>query len=460
MDGTTQHSDDLHYLHKRVVRVYQYVISRELRYAVNYGTVGGLVTGLLGHYPALVLLRRQLSSPDTITDSAFSPIIFGLAAYLFVGLAITLIALSTSWKAPSLKTAMATGAGVGLFFALAAHSALIGGVSGVIANREQFLFYYRAYEEATRIQISYVALYRTIAEYEIVILAMMGLCILLGALLGGFAFSRADDRGLYHVRDAAGSFVAIILPLSFYVMAVIDIIFTALLGEGAMVASLAARGVTYVPPVLITALPLLVGQLLVQLLVLLWLWRRQPADVHRGMLRFAQVLYGLGATVGQVLLYLLVNPGFLSVWYGQITVGLSVIMAAAFAVLAQIKLHRAPREHDPVVKLDLTAQDIAGAGRAVVIILWLLADALTIRLLYNVPYVTFSAMSASLPDKPVALDSVLTRALPQGTLNSLIYLVVFLVVSYLPLRLVAWLATLWERRWAKKGLEVGSAGLS
>jgi hypothetical protein len=58
----------------------------------------------------------------------------------------------------------------------------------------------------------------------------------------------------------------------------------------------------------------------------------------------------------------------------------------------------------------------------------------------------FSAVSASLPGRPAALDSGLTGVLPHGTLNSLIYLVVFLVVSYLPLRFVAWLATLWERR--------------
>jgi hypothetical protein len=133
---------------------------------------------LLGQYPAFVLLRRLLSSPDTITDSAFSPLIFGLAAYLFVGLVITLIALCTSWEALSLRTAMAAGTGVGLFIALAAYSGLTGGVSGVIANRGQFLFYYRAYEEAPRVQISYAASYRTIADPEIVVLAMMGLCTL------------------------------------------------------------------------------------------------------------------------------------------------------------------------------------------------------------------------------------------------------------------------------------------
>src|SRR5262249_6449476 len=148
-------------------------------------------------------------------------------------------------------------------------------------------------------------------------------------------------------------------------------------------------------------------------------------SLHRGMLRLAQVLYGVGASVGQVLLLLVINPGLLRLWYGLLIVGMSALLAIVFLIVAQSKLAETPRPDVPVIQLDLTLGDLSAAGRYVTVILWLLADAFLIRVNFNL-FNVITIAARTTPPNGVDVEEMLWQALVNGALNTLMYLVIFL----------------------------------
>lgn len=430
------------------VNIYRYTMSPGLHHALAYGAVGGIATSVTLLLPVRVLLYEQFKLRTSIPE-AFS----GTAVVLeilvsIIGLGITLLLLGNQWQAPSHKSQYITGAVAGLMFALVTHMMLFGAVNAILANRLMvgWLFQGNA--------LNYDVIYQTIPSMTVEgyrdAMLLLGVLAIGGAGLGYLLIpvgEKADSRG---VRDTFGPFLAIIMPVLFQLMMIANIMIFSLINETIIKNYPSATATSTFALILAVFLPL-VGQLLCQVIALVWVWNSKPSAIYRSTLRLAQIVYGLGASVGQVLIWWLINLEYLRSGLGQSVTAVSAGLAIAFLILAQNRLYQAGQQRH-YARLTISTAQVMGAAQAVLLIGLLALDMFSVRIPYNMMNITIEILSAAVKGQHplAAIEVLLNKSFFEVLLFWLLWGAIALSATYLPLKLVAWLATLSEKRYFRK----------
>jgi hypothetical protein len=356
---------------------------------LTYGLWGGLIVGIIGQFLFRFVLEQVLIANQTLDEVAALSLIGAEQIFLIVGLAITIRYLSNRWKAPTAQTRVLTGLVIGFFYALLVHSLFVGSLSGATANRETFIFFYQDFtnNEAGFAQTWLDGVYRTIVEGTVIGMLTIALQTFAGGILTGLLLDvkepgeeKPDAPVRPPTQDAFASIVLAILPLLFFVLFLVNSniygdMESRVLEVGQQRDIALNVGNFFNLP---TLLPL--GMIpLMQVLGILWLQSVRAINLHAGSLRTSQIIHGL--TMGIVIIPLTFNflPEIPQRIFILALVGIVVLMAWAYVLVAQFKL----REMKNPPPDEVTIWSLLGVLSGVVTIGWLLLDFSGSRILLN-----------------------------------------------------------------------------
>ena len=437
------------------VNVYTRAAPDSTRYALRYGLLGGAITGLLFQYPAHLLLDRVMI-PDKLTDTFAFQLMGGEFLVALAGLSVTLILLSSSWTTVSRREQVLTGASIGILFAFSIYTTLIGATSALLASRTMLPIMSLPVPLPTGDKGSaqlapYLVggLYHLISESTATLALMLIGLTLAGALLGRFLLVQPVQEGKKKKRAANNALNAtfplliLILPFICYVALVMIVVVYTLM-DNSLADSAKQTGFAYNPSLsilqIVTALPI-VGQLVLQLAAVLWIRSANVDTLHRTTSYFVEIIYGLGASAGQIALTAVINPTFLLSIPGALLIGIS----ASFAVVFTILCHRKLRTYsDSKLLVMIPTRRVLQAGLTVLIIGWLMVDALVLRPLLMIVMILISMIPQ--PDNPPNLNEIIGNALHRSTVFSVVGLVVVLLAGLVPLWVIAWFVSRQERK--------------
>jgi len=309
-----------------------------------------------------------------------------------VGLAITIRYLSQRWQAPTVQTRVLSGLVIGFFYSLLVHSLFVGSLSGATANRETFVFLYQDFSNngAGFAQTWLDGVYRTIVVGTVIGMLTIALQTFAGGILTGLLLEvrQPDDEPSEGpvrppTQDAFASIVLAILPLLFFVLFLIN---SNIYGqmEAQVLAVGEARDIALnvgnffnLP----TLLPLGVIPLM-QVLGILWLQSVGAINLHAGSLRTSQIIHGLTMGIAIIPLTTSLLPEIPQRIFILALVGIVVMLAWAYVLVAQFKL----REMKNPPPDEVSIWSLLGVLSGVVTIGWLLLDFSGSRILLNLQF--------------------------------------------------------------------------
>ncbi len=421
-------------------RVYRTALPYVARQAMLYGLPGGILTGVALQLPFRWLLGRLLSSAEGVSDTAAYTLITVGLLLAAAGLGITLAVLGRRGAAGSGGERWLTGVGVGLVFALAVHAVFVGNLVGVLANRVLFASRNPSFVPISPdVSAGMWSAYVIVIENALAALVTVISLTIAGTLLGRWLLP-LQRREVTDVRDALGSLVVVVMPLTLVIAITYNTAIYSLL-DANLNSSFLNSGLEVLPPnflfVFLLPLPPYVVMIIIQLLALVWLWRRPAAMLHRRALRLAQVVYAL--IIGQYWFWSVIQPGFLYYGPAQVLILISSLAALVFVELAQVKLRRARRQTGRI-QINIAPLNLIGVGWWVAVVSFLLSDLLMVRLLHSL------ALIPEITNPRQSVDGVLAIALHNGLLPFIASLLLVLIASGVVLLPLAWLLTFFERQ--------------
>ncbi len=408
-----------------------------IRLMLIYGFWGGLIVGLIGQFAFRIALEQVLTASQTLDEVAALSLIGAEQIVLIIGLAITIRYLSNRWQAPTAQTRVLTGLVIGFFYALLAHTLFVGAISGATANRETFIFLYQDFtgNEAGFAQTLLDGVYRTIVEGTVVGVLTIALQTFAGGILTGLLLkvrepnTQEDAVVRPPTQDAFASIALAILPLLFFILFLVNSniygqMEAAVLGFGEERNIALNVGNFFNLP---TLLPLGVIPLM-QVLGILWLQSIRPINLHAGSLRTSQIIHGL--TMGILIIPLTMNflPDIPQRIFILALVGIVILLAWAFILVAQFKL----REIKNPPPEEVSIWSLLGVLVGVVTIGWLVLDFSGMRILLNlqgypISLGDFAFRGIVRLDAAAALSTLLSNTFHTSALLVAVLLVVVVV---------------------------------
>jgi hypothetical protein len=371
------------------VTLEQTAVPAVVRHMMCYGVMGGLFFGLIGQFAFRYLLEKAILSQPQLgiqyTLSALAMAMIVLAAAL--GILITI--LGSRWRAPSEISRLITGMAVGFGFALATHTMFVGALTGLLSSRDGIVFLYDGVTHFTdsRTSIWLDTIFRVFFEGYGMSFTIIFVLMILGALFGSWLIPlAAKERETALLKDAFGSLVLILLPTLFVLLVISNVIIYDCLPESMHeAAKRISHPRLHFPLLTMMAILPMLSIPITQIVAILWVQRARAENLHRPVLRMAQVVHALTGGVGLLPFVNDVSPDFLRTPFGLFMVTLTMILAWLFALVVQWKMGEFKAKS--VTRARVPFWSLIRATWGVVLIGYLLVDLLTARAALNLVYI-------------------------------------------------------------------------
>jgi hypothetical protein len=373
------------------VTLEQTAVPAVVRHMMRYGVMGGLFFGLIGQFSFRYLLEKAILSQPQLsiqyTLSAIAMAVIVLAAAL--GILITI--LGSRWRAPTETSRLITGMAVGFGFALATHTMFFGSLLGLLSTRDSVIFLYGDFsnDPAYALGIALDTIFRVFFEGYGFAFTIIFVLMVLGALFGSWLIPlAAKERETALLKDAFGSLVLILLPTLFVLLVLTNAIIYACLPPVMHEAATLINHprLNYPLATLMVILPML-SIPVTQIIAILWVHRARAENLHRPVLRMAQVVHALTGGVALLPFVKWVSSDFLYSPFGMVIITLMMILAWLFALVAQWKMGEFKAKN--VTRARVPFWSLMCAMWGVVILGYLLVDLLTARAALNLIYFVY-----------------------------------------------------------------------
>jgi|GEM_PF-6353105 len=415
------------------VRVYRHPIGASERNAIFVGFIGSLIYGLLLQVPVRLMFEALITSTPSITESHVR-LGYGVILILpFAGLFFTILLLRQRWTPRNLNEQLSAIIGISLVFGLVFNILVSSPAFGLLASRDMWSFYHTLPDTASVAFQEFIAssVYRVTTEAGALSLLHMTLTLLGGVAMGLLLVP--IERRKSHPVDTRNAFLpmlAVILPIVLLLIFVVSVVVNALLAPAtAQLFSDDARRTLAEFLIQVGQWgPILIALLIVQVGLLIALLRTHVLTLHRRATRLSQVMYGLVFGVGQVWFLNMTNPAYVGSSPGSWMVLLSMILALAWLLVAQVKLRREQQVQYKQI-IQLTFGRYLTMLASVGVIVWLMMDLFMLRTTLNL----IQIVVASIPSEGnhitlSSVDVMLSTAIHHGAVTSLTLLVITVIV--------------------------------
>ena len=416
------------------VSVYRHTIGLSTRHAIFFGFWGSLIYGLLLQIPLRLMLGDFILSTPVITDN-IARMGYGIFMLLpFGGLFVSLMLLRSRWVARSHTEQLMTVLGLSFVYGMVFNIIIGSATFSVLSSRDTWTFFHQMPDMNTS-QFSEqlgMAVYQIVAEAGGLSFLSIGLTILGGLALGLVLIPVEKQK--HQKDDTSNAFLpllACVLPITMLILFTINVVIYAMLTSSTaeLLSDETARALAEIVMPLIQTMPVILGMVIAQIFLLIWLIYTKPETLHRRSTRFAQVMYGLVFGIGQIFYQNATSPGFTASDPGRWIIGLSTGLAIAWVIVAQVKIRQFNKmSHQVTIELSI-GKYIRILG-FISIIIWLMIDSFVMRTALNLIQIVVASIPTGTPYLSLpSVNTILAGAIHHNTLISLIALGITIIVT-------------------------------